>query len=373
MPAEYPGIGFDSDGLCSHCAGSNQGIEHTETGLLGKERLAALIRSADKKGQYDCVVPLSGGKDSIYVLYYCVRELGLKPVAVTYDSGFLTRMAMENIRNACDALHVPCIIERANMRIQKRLLKDSLRMSQIVGSFVRTCINCSTLIKAIPIKVARQRHIPFILWGDSVRESVRLVTLRSKVGAVRYDDVRSGRFLTGLAEKMARLKEVQMTPGKFVRIIPILMHYRLLSACQFLSRGVPLKYIVFPNREPSPPRQGPQVIHFFDYVDWDPVKDLALLRKELKWNHPPDRTSRFDCSLYCFTNHGCLCANGISADGVIACNLIREGLLPREEALQAEESRKRELMEDCVCVANQLGLEDYLGPGSGKDEPHEEP
>ncbi|HRS10277.1 MAG TPA: hypothetical protein P5068_04410 [Sedimentisphaerales bacterium] len=372
MPAEYPGITFDAEGLCSHCAGSNQGIEHTETGLLGKKKLAELFRSATKKGQYDCVVPLSGGKDSIYVLYYSVRELGLKPIAVTYDSGFLTEVARENVRNACDALHVPCIIERANMRIQKRLLKDSLKMSQVVGSFVRTCINCSTLIKAIPIRVAKQQHIPFILWGDSIRESVRLVRLRSKVGTVTYDDVRSRRFLTALAEKMARLKEVRMTPGKFVRLIPLLVHYRLLSTCQLLSRGVPLKYVVFPNREPTPPRRGPQVIHFFDYVHWDPVRDLALLRKELKWHHPPDRTSRFDCSLYCFTNYGCLRANGITADGVIACNLIREGLVTRAEALQAEESRRHMLMEDCACVANQLGLKDCPGRGSGNNRPYSE-
>jgi len=362
MPEGFSGITFDHEGVCNQCARHERSSTAHETEVLGKDKLLELMQPSKGTGEYDCVVPLSGGKDSVYVLYYAVRELGLRPLAVTYGSGYQTEVALENIHHACDALHVPCIMETANPRIQDKLLRDSLRMSEIVGSFVRTCLNCSTLIKAIPLKVAKQKHIPFILWGDSQRESVRLVKMRSKRKSVRYEDIRSRRFLTGLAEKIAKLREVHMTPGKFVRIVPRLVRYRLLTTYQLLSLGVPLKYVISPNREPSLSKQGPQIIHFFDYVDWDPIKDLALLQKELGWRHPPDRTSRFDCTLYCFANHGCLQADGISADGVIACNLIREGLLSRETALKAEEARNRKVLEDCAGVIDQLHLDGYVLP-----------
>lgn len=372
MPEEYPGITFDSEGVCSHCAVYGREAAVHETTPLGRDQLLELIASAKGAGEYECVVPLSGGKDSVYVLYYSVRELGLRPLAVTYGSGYQTEMAMENIHNACDALHVPCVIEEANQRVQEMLLRDSLRMSEIVGSFVRTCVNCSTLIKAIPIKVARQKRIPFVLWGDSVRESVRLVKMRSKLKTAQYEDIRSGRLITSMREMVSRLREVHMTPGKLLRILPMLVRYRLLSSYQLLSLGVPFDHVVFPNREFSSSKKGPQIVHFFDYVDWDPVQGTAILERELGWKHPPDRKSRFDCTLYCFANHGSLQADGITADGVIACNLIREGLLSREDALRAEEWRERMVVDECRMVMSKVGMHELAVPVLQNGRHHKE-
>jgi glucosamine--fructose-6-phosphate aminotransferase (isomerizing) len=362
MPEGYPGITFDSEGFCNHCTQYTQNAPAAQTQSLGRARLLELMRSFEGTGEYDCVVPLSGGKDSVYVLYYSVRELGLKPIAVTYGSGFQTEMALENIHNACETLHVPCVIERADKRIQEKLLRSSLRMSRIVGAFVRTCINCSTLIKAIPIQVARQRGISFILWGDSARESVRLVKMKSKVETATYEDIRSRRLMTSLIEKLARTREVRMTPGKLLRILPHLVQYRLLSSYQLLSLGVPLRQVISPNKEFSSSKRGPQIIHFFDYVDWDPVEGTATLERELGWKHPHDRKSRFDCCLYCFANHGSLQADGITADGVIACNLIREGLLSREQAMEEEQLRERTVVEECRRIIGNAGLDDFALP-----------
>ena len=47
---------------------------------------------AKGQGDYDCLVPLSGGKDSSYALHYVVRELGLKPLAASFDHGFVADM-----------------------------------------------------------------------------------------------------------------------------------------------------------------------------------------------------------------------------------------------------------------------------------------
>ena len=362
MPVEYPGITFDSEGVCSHCTRHERNTVSNDTQSLGKDKLLEMIRSGKKAGEYDCVVPLSGGKDSVYVLYYSVRELGLRPLAVTYGSGFLTQIAMENVHNACDALNVPCVIKKANKNIQDRLLRESLRISETIGSFVRTCLNCSTLIQAIPIKVAKQRRIPFVLWGDSVRESVRLVKMRSKLETAKYEDIRSNGLITNVVEKVSKLREVNMTPCKIIRISPKLLRYRLLSIYQLLSLGVPLKNAIFPNIGFAFPKKGPQVIHFFDYVDWDPVGGTVVLARELGWKHPPNRKSRFDCCLYCFADHAVLQADGISADGVIACNLIREGLLSREEALQAEQLRERTVVEECERIISELGLDDFVLP-----------
>ena len=53
--------------------------------------------SLKEDGPYDCVVPLSGGKDSVYVLYYTVKKLGLRAIAVSYDNGFVHEVAIRNM------------------------------------------------------------------------------------------------------------------------------------------------------------------------------------------------------------------------------------------------------------------------------------
>ena len=362
MPEKYPGIRFNSEGICSYCTSSDKTNEATKTDVFDKDKLITLIGSGKSRGDYDCVVPVSGGKDSIYVLYYAVRHLNLRPLAVSYSSGFQTQMALENINNACKALNVTCIIEKADKNVQDKLFRESLRISKTIGSYVRTCLNCSTLIKAIPMKVAKEKKIPFILWGDSIRESVRLVKMMSKKETTRYEDIRSRSLITMISEKISRLREVNMTPYKLICIFPRLVRYRFLSFSQMLSLGVPYKNILFPNKEFASPKNGPQIIHFFDYIDWDPVKDLTILEKELGWKHPPDRTSRFDCCLYCFANHGTFQTDGITADGIIACNLIREGLLSREDALKTEQQRAQIIEKECRDVINMCGLEDVILP-----------
>jgi len=76
LPDTYRDISFNSEGVCNYCV-DYRPVDRN----LGKEALLNLLRSRTKTGPYDCVVPLSGGKDSTFVLYYIVRELGLKPIA----------------------------------------------------------------------------------------------------------------------------------------------------------------------------------------------------------------------------------------------------------------------------------------------------
>jgi len=360
MPEEYPDITFNGEGICSYCTQNHGNTDNAN--LLGKNKLIELIRSAEKTGEFDCVVPLSGGKDSTYVLYYAVKELGLKPLAVTYDSGYRTQIAIDNVKNACDALDVSCITKVAKKSIQDKLLRDSLRISETIGSFVLTCLSCGTLIKAIPIKVAKQHRVPFIFFGDSVRESVRLMKLKSRVETAKYKDVRSNSLFTSMFETMSKLRSVHMTPLKFIRIIPRLARYRLLTTYQLLSLGVPFKNAIFPNLGSVVPKKGPQMIHFFDYIDWDPVEGIAVLERELRWKHPPDRISRFDCSMNCFGSYDAFQKGGISGNGLIACNLIREGFMNREEALEKEQLETHTLVEKCQSVINEMGLDDFVFP-----------
>ena len=89
MPSTYPDITFDDDGVCDHC------LNYERPEPLGEERLLEKI-NAKRGSQYDCVLGISGGKDSCYVAYLAKKKLGLRALAVSYDFPFMVDLARKN-------------------------------------------------------------------------------------------------------------------------------------------------------------------------------------------------------------------------------------------------------------------------------------
>ena len=166
LPPDYPGVSFDSDGVCNFCA-NHQAVATP----LGDQKLLEAIHLADPDGQRRCLVPLSGGKDSTYVLYHAVKKLGLDAVALCYDAGFQTDVARENIQRTYQALNVELITVHADRSLRMELLKQGLLVSQAFGSFVKVCGNCESVLRTVVTAASRERNIPVVLWGASRFES----------------------------------------------------------------------------------------------------------------------------------------------------------------------------------------------------------
>jgi len=92
MPNSFPGISFNNDGICNQCL-NFKGIEP-----LGENLLLRTLKS--RKGvKYDCVVGISGGKDSCYVAYLAQEIYKLRTLAVFYESPFYCHLAREKYIN----------------------------------------------------------------------------------------------------------------------------------------------------------------------------------------------------------------------------------------------------------------------------------
>ncbi len=103
-----PNIHFDPEGVCNYCRMIEQMENEYPTGPEGEKKLAEIaeeIKKAGKGKKYDCVVGVSGGCDSSYMLYK-MKELGLRPLAAHFDNTWNSAIATENIRNVLKALHV---------------------------------------------------------------------------------------------------------------------------------------------------------------------------------------------------------------------------------------------------------------------------
>lgn len=121
LPETHPFIEFDQQGVCSHCQ-TYVPIQMNPVDDLF--RLADQIRSKD--GKPDCIVPLSGGRDSTFVLSKVKRELELNPVAYSYDWGLVTDLARRNQSRLCQALGVEHIVISADIRKKREFVRKNV-------------------------------------------------------------------------------------------------------------------------------------------------------------------------------------------------------------------------------------------------------
>ena len=105
-----PGITFNADGICNYCEMIDSLKNEYKTGTKeGEEMFLKFVEEIKKKGRgkkYDCVVGVSGGTDSSYMIYKAVKEYGLRVLAVHYDNTYNSSIATENIRKVLGKLNV---------------------------------------------------------------------------------------------------------------------------------------------------------------------------------------------------------------------------------------------------------------------------
>ncbi len=104
-----PRIEFDANGVCNHCRRYDALVaSRVMQGPEGQRALDALVarmKSAGRGRDYDCIIGVSGGVDSTYVAYL-VRKLGLRPLAVHFDNGWNSELAVSNIEKVLKRLDI---------------------------------------------------------------------------------------------------------------------------------------------------------------------------------------------------------------------------------------------------------------------------
>jgi N-acetyl sugar amidotransferase len=109
MDTTDPEIEFDDRGICNHCERAERLLATRmpayKTGGYRVERIVERIKAAGKGAPYDCIVGVSGGVDSTYVAY-TVRQLGLRALAVHFDNGWDSELAVQNIEQVLRRLDI---------------------------------------------------------------------------------------------------------------------------------------------------------------------------------------------------------------------------------------------------------------------------
>jgi 3'-phosphoadenosine 5'-phosphosulfate sulfotransferase (PAPS reductase)/FAD synthetase len=104
-----PGAKFDVDGVCNFCHLHSKLEQQFPLSAAGEARKQSWLDEIRKKGrgkEFDCVLGVSGGRDSMYTLWLAVKEWGLRPLAVHFNDGFGNPTAGENMYKAAAKLGV---------------------------------------------------------------------------------------------------------------------------------------------------------------------------------------------------------------------------------------------------------------------------
>lgn len=103
-------IVFDEDGVCNFCKDAKKMLdEHwfpNEIGLIKLQEVSSEIRSKCKTKDYDCIIGVSGGVDSCYLLHLAVDEMKLRPLVVHVDAGWNSEIAVANIEKMVNKLNI---------------------------------------------------------------------------------------------------------------------------------------------------------------------------------------------------------------------------------------------------------------------------
>lgn len=199
MDTSDPDISFDSDGICSHCrqfdALVRDQVERANRGERETELKAIVerIKAAGAGQEYDCIMGLSGGVDSSYVAYMA-KQLGLRPLAVHFDSGWNSELAVNNIENIVKKLGIDLhtfVVDWEEMR--------DLQLAFFKASVANCDIPTDHAFPAVLYREAARHRIRCILsgtnhatefilpksWGHTSADKRHLVDVQRKFGTIR--------------------------------------------------------------------------------------------------------------------------------------------------------------------------------------------
>ena len=172
MDTSDPDIRFDDRGVCNHCHKHDRLVAALPpTGEEGMERLVRIverIKSHGRRRDYDCIVGLSGGVDSSYLVHLAV-EKGLRPLVVHFDNGWDSELAVKNIEN---------VISRLGLDLQTYVVDwvefRDIQRSLLLAGVLDLEILSDQAIMATMFRLARKNRIRYILSGHNVMTETHL-------------------------------------------------------------------------------------------------------------------------------------------------------------------------------------------------------
>ncbi len=348
-PETRADIVFDEMGICNMCVSAEHKMRINWK--KREEEFVKILEDAKRKSPntYDCIVPISGGKDSTYQLHVLTKVYKMKVLAVTFSHNWFSEVGKQNLQNSLDKFNVDHIMFTPNRSLVNKLAKCSLYK---IGD---SCWTCHAGVGSFPLSVAVKFRIPLMIWGESVAEAGRISTYDDSV--VQYDRD----YFTKISAK--------------------------IYAEEMANEEIPLKDLVMfqlPSHEEID-EAGVVGIHLGDFIFWDNERQTEFIKKEYGWKEDNiegayKKYKSVECRMVGVHDYACFVKRGFGRATEQASQDVRAGLMTRAEGFEiAKEVDKAPPQKALSYYLNITGLseEEFVGacknlsPEKAKDLTHE--
>jgi N-acetyl sugar amidotransferase len=158
LPDSRPNLELDAEGVCNACRAHGLRPE-IDWDQRAADFRALVERSIGRSEGYDCLIPVSGGKDSTWQVVTCLQH-GLRPLCVTRKTPARTEIGRRNLQNLID-LGVDHIDYQVSPKVESRFMLEALRRLGDPG------IPMHMSLFAMPLTIAVRYRIPLVVWGEN--------------------------------------------------------------------------------------------------------------------------------------------------------------------------------------------------------------
>lgn len=290
-------IVFDKQGVCDHCNDFHNNIRPNwhpdDIGRLQLQNIVSDIKKSGTKNDFDCLLGLSGGVDSSYMLHLVVKEFGLRPLVFHTDGGWNSELAVHNISNLVDKLGLDLYTEVINWEEMR-----DFQLTFFKSGVPHIDIPQDHAFIATMYKFAAKYNIKYILNGGNISTEC----VRNPMEWLYY-----GTDMAQIKDIIRRFGTVKMKTYPFS---PIFRH-------KFY-----LRYI-----------RGVKVIKPLNYLPYVKSEAVTLLEREYGWKVYPQK--HFESRFTRFYEGYWLPERfGFDTRRVQFSSLILTGQMTREEALE---------------------------------------
>jgi N-acetyl sugar amidotransferase len=300
LPETMEGISFDEFGICVPCRSSEEKM-HIDWADK-RRRLDAIVDSFRSATYYDCMLPMSGGKDSMYQAHILKKVFDVNPLAVTHGQNWLSLVGRYNLENCLQKFDLDHIVFNMNRAVINAIARKSLNA---IGD---ACWHCHIGAGTFPVQTALAWNVKLMCFGESIAEADGRGSYRKQTEASLFYNLEVSAKVK--AEDMAgdSVSGAALSPWTYPRTAEL--------------RDSQIRYV-----------------HLGDYFFWDEERQVEFVKRNYEWMEASVENAykgfkSVECVMAGVHDYANFIKRGIGRATVQASTDVRRGLLTREEGFE---------------------------------------
>lgn len=306
LPETAEGIEFDDRGVCNACNSSEEKMhinwEQREKDLRTK---LEKYKVKFKDRAYDCICPVSGGKDSFFQTYVLTKVYKMRPLAVTFNHNWYSETGKRNLQRLLETFDIDHMMYTPKRSLINRVAKRS------IGLIGDACWHCHAGVGAYVLQVAVKFNIPLIVWGESTAEEGHRWSY--------YESTKRDIFDEEYFLKISAKQKVNEIVDETINLCELEM-FNHPTADEYRKAGI-------------------EGFHLGDYMFWDEERQTEFIIREFGWEEDNVEGTykgykSVECIMPGLHDYTKFLKRGFGRTTDHATKDVRAGLLTREEGFE---------------------------------------